>query len=118
MKEGNITVTDEPAPSTPNLKILTIRGYFDTVTSKYVDEKVFPIIEGGKSNIILDLSSLEYLSSVGMLRLIKYSSTVIDKKRLLKFVKPTKHVYNSLKAAGVASRFDMYDSLEAAISSF
>ena len=117
MEEGNITISIEKAPSIPNLKIITIKGSFDTVTSKYVDEKVFPIIEGGESNIILDLSNLEYLSSIGMLRLIKYSAIMIDEKRALKFVKPTKHVYNSLKAAGVVERFDMYDSIEAAISS-
>ena len=75
-------------------------------------------MEKGESNIILDLSNLEYLSSMGMLRLIKYLTFMADEKRLLKFVKPTKHVYNSLKAAGVASRFDMYDRVEAAINSF
>ena len=118
MEEGNITIVIEPAPSIPNLKIITIRGSFDTVTSKQVDEKVLPIIEKEGSNIILDLSNLEYLSSIGMLRLINYLKLVSNEMRLLKFVKPPKHIYNILGAAGIARHFDMYNSLEAAISSF
>jgi anti-anti-sigma factor len=118
MEEGSITITIEPVPSIPNLKIITIRGSFDTVTSKYVDEKVLPILEKEGSNIILDINNLEYLSSIGMLRLIKYSTFMADEKRLLKFVKPPKRIYNTLGAAGIARHFDMYDSLEAAISSF
>jgi anti-anti-sigma factor len=117
MEEENITIAIEKAPDIPNLKIITIRGSFDTVTSKHVDEKIMPVIEKEGSNIILDLSNLEYLSSIGMLRLIKYLTFMADEKRLLKLVKPTKHVYNTLKAAGIAEKFDMYDNIEVAISS-
>jgi anti-anti-sigma factor len=118
MEDGTFKITIEDAPSVPNLKIITIRGSVDIVTSKHVDEKVFPIIEKEGSNIILDLSNLEYLNSIGMLRLTKYLAFMDAEKRLLKLVKPTKHVYDSLKTAGIARHFDMYDTLEAAISSF
>jgi anti-anti-sigma factor len=117
MEASSVKITIEPAPSFPNLKIITIRGSFDKVASNQVDEKVLPIIEKEGSNIILDLSNLAYLSCTGMLCLIKYSTFLTDKKRLLKFVKPPKHVYNTLGAAGIAGKFDMYDSLEAAIGS-
>ena len=118
MEEGNITIVIEPSPSIPNLKIITIRGSFDTVTTKQVDERVLPVIEKEKSNIILDISNLEYLSSIGILRLIKYFKFMSNEMRLLKFVKPPKHIYSTLEAAGIAKHFDMYDSLEAALSSF
>ena len=118
MEDATVTITIEDAPSVPNLKIITIRGSVDIVTSKHVDEKVFPIIEKEGSNIILDLSNLEYLNSIGMLRLTKYLAFMDDGNRLLKFVKPPKNVYDSLEAAGLAKHFDMYDTFEAAISSF
>ena len=118
MEDGNVTITIEAAPSIPNLKIITIRGSVDIVTSKHVDEKVFPVIEKEGSNIVLDLSNLEYLNSIGMLRLTKYLAFMDAAKRLLKLVKPTEHVYNSLETAGIVKHFDMYDTLEAAISSF
>jgi anti-anti-sigma factor len=118
MEDGTVTINIEDASSVPNLKIITIKGSVDIVTSKHVDEKVFSIIAKEGSNIILDLSKLEYLNSIGMLRLTKYLAFMDAEKRLLKLVKPTEHVYNSLKTAGIARHFDMYETLEAAISSF
>ena len=118
MEEGHIVVTIEPSSSVSNLQIITIRGSLDTVTAKYADENILPVIELEKSNVILDLSNINYLSSVGILRLIKYLTSMTDQGRLFKLVMPPKHIYGTFIAAGIASRFDMYDSLEAAISSF
>jgi anti-anti-sigma factor len=118
MDNDSVRINIETSPSIPNLKIITIGGSFDTVTSKQVDERVLPIIEHEKSNFILNLSNLIYLSSVGLLRLIKYVISTTDQDRLLKLVKPPKHIYSIFVAAGIARHFDMYDSVEEAISSF
>ena len=118
MEEGYVTVNIETSPSKRNLKIITIDGSFDSFTSIKVDEKVLPIIEREQSNFILNLSNLIYLSSMGILRLLKYLASMTDQKRLFKLVRPPDHVYNTLVAAGIAKYFDMYDSLEAAKGSF
>jgi anti-anti-sigma factor len=117
MEERNITINVESRPSIPELKIISINGILDTVTSKYVDEKVFPIIEE-ESNIIIVLTNLNYLSSIGINCLLKYLALLADKKRLLKLVKPPKHIYDTFVITGIAKRFDMYDSIETAIDSF
>ena len=113
-----VKITIEPAPSFPNLKIIMIKGSIDAVTYKQVDKKVFSVMEQEESNIIFDLSNVHYLSSIGMMSLINYLKFMTDKERLLKFVKPPQHVYNSLEAAGIAGKLDMHDTIEAAISSF
>jgi anti-anti-sigma factor len=118
MEPQNIKIAIEPAPFIPNLEIITIKGTIDSVTYKHVDEEVFPVIEKEESNVILDLSNMVYVSSVGMMCLINYLTFMINKEKLLKFVKPPRYVYNSLEAAGLAKHFDMYDSIEAALSSF
>ena len=119
MGSKTVRVNIETYPSIPNLKVIKIEGKFDTVTVEQVDEKILPVIEGEKTNVILDISHLDYLSSIGILRLIKYLSFMTDEKRVLKFVKPPEHIYTTLLVAGVLEKFDMYDSLvEAAISSF
>ena len=117
MEESTITIAIEPTPSIPNLKIIKIRGSFDAVTSNQVNERVWHVLERENVNIVLDLSSLDYLSSIGMLCLIKYLAFMNDEKRLIKFVKPPKHIYNTFEAAGIAKKFDMYDNTEAALSS-
>ena len=112
-----VKITIEPAPSIPNLKIITIKGSIDSVTYKQIDKKVFSVIEQEESNIIIDLSNVHYLSSIGMMCLINYSKSMTDKGRFLKFVKPLEHVYNSLEAAGIAGKLEMHDTIKAAISS-
>ena len=80
-----------------------------------VDEKVLPIIEKEETNIILDLSNLDFLSSSGMMDLAKYLVLLADKKRFLKLVKPSKTVFDTMAKMGFEKRFDIYDSLEAAM---
>jgi anti-anti-sigma factor len=117
MEEQNVNITIEPAPSVPNLKIVTIKGTIDKVTSAQVNAKVLPIIEKEDSNIIIDLSNLDFLSSVGMMDLAKYLVLLTDRKRFLKLIKPSKPVYDTMAKMGFEKRFDIYDSVEAAISS-
>ena len=117
MDEQNVNVTIEPAPSVPNLKIVTIKGTIDKVTTAQVNAKILPIIEKEESNIILDLSNLEFLSSVGMMDLAKYLVLLTDRKRFLKLIKPSKSVYDTMTKMGFEKRFDIYDSIEAAIRS-
>jgi anti-anti-sigma factor len=116
MDDGNISVTIENGPSIPNLKVVSINGTMDSITTRQVDETVFPVIGQENSNIIFDLSNVDYLSSTGILCLLKYIVSLKDQRRLLKFVKPPNHIYNTLVVSGIAKRFDMYDSIEAAIT--
>lgn len=117
MQESTISIHIRFEPSVPNLKIVTLKGTFDAVTSMQVDKKILPVIEQEKSNIILDLSHIDYLSSVGIMCLAQYMVFLNEKKRILKFVKPPEHVFDTLRIIGFATKFEMYDSLEAAISS-
>jgi anti-anti-sigma factor len=118
MEEGTVTITIEDAPSVPNLKIIKIRGTIDKVTALQVDKKVLPIIEKEDKDIILDFSTLDFLSSVGMMNLAKYFVLLTDKKRSLKLIKPSKPVYDTMVKMGFEKRINIYNSIEEAISSF
>ena len=71
MDSSTVEVTVGSNASMPNLSIIAVKGTIDAVTSKKVDEKVLPVIEKQESNVILDLSNIDYLSSTGMMCLIK-----------------------------------------------
>jgi anti-anti-sigma factor len=118
MQESNITINIRSVPAKPNLKIIAIKGTFDAVTSMHVDKKVLPVIEQDNSNVIIDLSNVDYLSSVGIVCLAQYLVLLTEKKRILKFVKPPARVYETLTLIGFAKKLDMYDSIETAIGSF
>ena len=118
MKDRKFKISIEPSSLIPNLTIITIAGNLDLSTSKYFDEKVLPFVEKGESNIIIDLSQLEYLSSIGMMSLTQFHALLMKKDRILKLIKPPEKVYNTMAVFGFAKRFDIYDTLEAAIDSF
>jgi anti-anti-sigma factor len=103
-------------PSIPNLKVITIKGSIDGVSYEYVERMVLPVIEHEGSNIILDLTNVDYLNSMGVMSIIKFHLLSIDKKRLCKIIKPPKFVYGILHVAGLTHHFDMYDNMEAAMS--
>jgi len=117
MENRNISITIEPSSSIPNITIITLKGSLDLSTSKYVDEKVLPIMETGESDFILDISGLEYLSSIGMMSLTKYQLLITNKNRFLKLIKPPKPIYDTIAVFGFTKRFDTYDSLQEAIRS-
>lgn len=115
--EKNIDIAIEPSHSISNLQIITLKGYFDIVTSRYVDEKVLPLMETGELDFILDVSDLEYLSSIGMMSLTKYQLLLTKKKRHLKLIKPPKPICDVMATLGFTKRFEMYDSVVEAVSS-
>jgi anti-anti-sigma factor len=116
IKDKDVAVTIESILSIPNLRIITIRGTVNRDTSLKVDEKVMPVIEMEESNVILNLSNLDYLSSVGMMSIVKYLVRCTDKNRSFKLIKPPKSVYETMIVFGIAKKFDIYDNVEAAIS--
>ena len=118
MDGSNVEVTIGSNTSIPDVAIIAVKGTIDAVTSKKVDEKVLPVIEKKESNVILDLSNIDYLSSTGMMCLIKYLVFLTDRKKVFKIVKPPKHVHDTLKIAGIAKHFDIYDSVEEALKTF
>jgi len=115
--ERNIAIAIESSHSISNLKIITLKGYFDIGTSMHVDEKVLPLMETGETDFILDVSDLEYLSSIGMMSLTEYQLLLTKKKRFLKLIKPPKPIFDIMAVSGFTKRFEMYDSLVEAVSS-
>jgi anti-anti-sigma factor len=117
MQDKHIAITIEHSPSMPNITIITLKGNLDLSTSKHVDEKVLPVMETGESDFILDVSDLDYLSSIGMMSLTKYQLLLTKKKRFLKLIKPPKPIYDTMAVFGFTKRFEIYDTVVEAISS-
>jgi len=118
LEDKNISVTVEPSPSITNLKIITIKGTFDISTSKRIDKTILSVIEKGDSHIIIDLSQLDYLSSIGMMSLTNYVLRSRVQMKMVKFIKPVKPIYDTMSVFGFTKRFDMHDKLEEAVNTF
>ncbi|HMK49536.1 MAG TPA: STAS domain-containing protein [Thermodesulfovibrionales bacterium] len=114
----NLKTKVEDSPAIPDLKVITVTGSLDASTIKNLNSLVLPVLEQGSWNIIMDLSNLKYLSSTGMMCLIKYLVYSNDKQRIFKMVKPPQAVYDALQVAGIAKHFEIYDSVSEAMYSF
>jgi anti-anti-sigma factor len=108
-------VTIKPHDRIPALKIITIKGSIDGVSYEYVEDKVLPIIEQEAPNVILDLTQVDYLNSMGVMSIIKFHLHLTDMNRVCKIIKPPKFVYGILHVAGLTHHFDMYDNMEEAM---
>jgi len=110
------TITIETRPSFPNFKIVSVQGSMDAVACKSVDDKVLPLIEQEEPDLILDISKIDYLSSTGIMSLVKYLVFLTDRNKILRLVKPREAVAQTLKIVGLDKHFDMYDSVDEALS--
>ena len=111
-----VTINIETRPSFPNFKIISVQGSMDALACKHVDDKVIPLIEQEEIDIILDISNIDYLSSTGIMSLVKYLVFLTDKNKILRLVKPPESVAQTLKVVGLDKHFDMYDSVDEALS--
>jgi anti-anti-sigma factor len=116
-EDKNISITIKPISSAPDLTIIAIKGFLNSVAIKNVDEKILPFIEHKATDVIIDLTNLDYTNKIGIMCLMKYLALITNKKKMLKFVKPPQHVYKTLETVGIAKKIDMYDNIEAAIGS-
>jgi anti-anti-sigma factor len=109
------TINIETRPSDPNFKIISVQGPMDAVGCKHVDDIVLPLIEQEEPDVILDISNVDYLSSTGIMSLVKYLVFLTDREKILRLVKPPESVAQTLKVVGLEKHFDMYDSVEEAL---
>ena len=88
----------------------------DAPGCKDIDNKVLSLIEKEEPDVILDMSNVDYLSSIGIMSLVKYLVFLTDKKKILRLVKPSEAIARTLKVVGLDKHFDIYDSLDEALS--
>ncbi len=78
MAELKISISEE-IPS--NITIVNIGGIIDANTVPDLDKVLSSVIDGNSRGVILDLSSVDYISTAGWSALIKASAKSIEKNR-------------------------------------
>lgn len=114
----HISITIEQNPSVPNLSTITIEGILDFDTMRQFDKKCVSLIEHKPPDVIMDLSNIDYASRSGIFCLVKYMVLITTNKRTIRFVKPPPHVFKNMEIVGLSKKFDMYDTIGEAISTF
>lgn len=123
MGDMNILVGQEQG-SVP-VTVMKIEGDLDAGTYKGLQDKAAELIEGGASNILLDMGDVEYMGSAGF-RAIHAIANMLNKEheegmfksRHVKLLNPQGEVARVIKTLGFDSFLEIYEDRAAAIASF
>ena len=107
-----ITVNDYP-----KVAVVAITGRVDSSNSHELDAAFTGLADSGKRKIVVDLSGVDYMSSMGVRALI--SAKKAAKKRLgdVALATPSAAAQDVIDIAGLGHVFDVFDDLVLATQS-
>ena len=103
---GDVTIIDVSGKNPEGRSAVSIR------------ESVERLHATGRTRIVLNLAELEYLDSSGMGELVSCNLKAAQSGRPLKVAALTRRLSEMLRVMRLASTFDMYETVDAAIASF
>jgi anti-sigma B factor antagonist len=98
--------------------LVTVTGRVDSSNASQLGEKLSEQIESGSINLVVDLSSVEYMSSAGLRELVAALKRVKKEGGDLRLASPSDRVREVLDLAGLSSIFEIFDDQVAAVGSF
>lgn len=99
------------------VKVTAIIGRLDSATSAAYEVELLNLLQDGRRAMVIDLASVDYLSSAGirvLLLLLKRSAAM---KLALAVARPQAHVAEILEIAGLDDIMTAHASVEAAVRS-
>jgi anti-sigma B factor antagonist len=99
------------------VSVMTVKGRVDS-TAPDLENALKQLVEGDKTQIVLDLKDVEYMSSASLRAMV---STLKSVKRIngdLRLCAPSPRVYEVLRLAGLTSIFNIYPGQDEAVNSF
>jgi anti-sigma B factor antagonist len=98
--------------------LVVVSGRVDSSTSTELDEILQGRLDEGRSNLVLDLSDVHYMSSSGLRSLVSALRESKKKGGDVRIASPSERVREVLGLAGLDSLFESYDDVTAAVGSF
>jgi anti-sigma B factor antagonist len=98
--------------------VVSVTGRVDSATAPDLESKLRELVDGGKTQLVLDLKNVEYMSSAGLRAMV---STLKSVKRVngdLRLANPSPRVEEVLRLAGLTSIFSIHPTQEEAVGSF
>jgi anti-anti-sigma factor len=107
------------------VSILRLEGDIDAATHKTLEEKASEAIVAGATNILLDLSEVNYMGSAGFRAIHSISNMLehgepqgLSKSKHLKLLNPSEEVSRVIKTLGFDVYLDIFQDRVEAINSF
>lgn len=100
------------------IKIISIKDRLDAYNSNKVERYLNNLIESGVKQIIVDMEGVEYISSSGLRVMLSALKNLKKKDGILKLACLQPYVLEVFEIAGFTQIFEIYNTVEEAVSSF
>jgi anti-sigma B factor antagonist len=98
--------------------MITVAGRVDSNTASDLDQALKQVMNGGRYNLVIELSGVNYLSSAGLRSLVAALRECKRQRGDVVLVALSERVLEVLKLAGLDSLFQVYASTTEAVGSF
>lgn len=109
----DIHVTDHD-----QITLVEVSGRVDSMNANQFGDALTTQIDGGNVHLVLDLSSVEYMSSAGLREIVTSLKKAKKAQGDLRLAQPSQRVREVLEMAGLDQIFRIYASQEDAVGSF
>ena len=96
------------------IRLITLYGVLDVTGVERIERKLREFSAGEEAAIILDLSEVPFITSIGIRLLIATAKSVVSNGGRLVLHNPTPGVYEILDMTGIAQVIPIYADLEEA----
>jgi anti-sigma B factor antagonist len=102
---------------TDQCHVLDLHGELDIATSPRLDERLESIIQGSTDNLIVDLSALAFMDSMGLQVLLRARRRLGRQERQLALVCPPGPILRLLVVTNLDSAFNVHPDRDSAAAS-
>jgi len=98
------------------VKIVGLRGRLDANSSQVVEKQLQALMDQGEDRLVLDLSELTYISSLGLRVFIAVAKNIQKVNGKLALSGLNDHIYEIFKIARFTNIFSIYRSCDEAVA--
>jgi anti-sigma B factor antagonist len=96
------------------IRMIKLAGRLDIIGTGEIETKFTGYCSGDKVQVIVDLSGVDFLASIGIRLLVLTAKSVNRRRGMMVLLNPTPDVNNVLDLAGIPSIIPIYPQLESA----
>ena len=100
-----------------NTTLIEVSGRIDSTNANQLGEALTTEINGGGTQLVVDLASVDYMSSAGLREIVSALKKVRGKGDL-RLARPSERVLEVLEMAGLDSIFQIFPDQSLAMSSY
>ena len=116
--QNDINVSFSRPESNPDISVISVGGFIDTTTSSELEESLKRLLKQGQFNIVVDLGSVNYISSAGWGIFISEIKEIRENGGDLKLAAMIGDVYEVFELLEFQTILEAFDSVGEAVDSF